>query len=96
MTEFGIRLALGAQQFDVLHLVLRQSLRLSLIGLAVGGIGAFLLGVGLRQSLGPLVEQSYSILAVTALVIFAVALLATWLPARRATQADPIAALRAE
>jgi putative ABC transport system permease protein len=95
-TEFGIRLALGARQTDVLHIVLRQSLRLTLIGLAFGAIGSYLLGLALRPSLGLIITQNYSILVATSVVIFAVALLATWVPARRATQVDPMVALRAE
>jgi predicted permease len=95
-TEFGIRLALGARQTDVLRIVLRQSLRLALIGLALGAIGSYLLGLALRPSLGLIIAQNYSILVATSVVIFAVALLATWVPARRATKVDPNVALRAE
>jgi putative ABC transport system permease protein len=94
--EFGIRLALGARQNDVVGLVLRQSLWLTLIGLGLGAIGSYVLGVALRQSLGPLIAQNYSILGATCAAIFIVAFIATWFPARRAADADPIAALRAE
>jgi ABC-type antimicrobial peptide transport system permease subunit len=79
-----------------LLIVLRQSLRLALIGLALGAIGSHLLGLALRPSLGLIIAQNYSILVGTTLVIFAVALLATWIPARRATKVDPVVALRAE
>jgi len=96
MGEFGIRLALGARQADVLHLVLRQSLWLTLVGLLFGAIGSYLLGLALRPSLGLMIAQNNSILIGTCIMIFAVAFLATWFPARRATTADPIAALRAE
>jgi len=95
-SEFGIRLALGARQTDVLRIVLSQSLRLTLIGLVLGAIGSHGLGLALRPSLGLIIAQSYSILVGTTLVIFAVALLATWFPARRATKVDPMVALRAE
>jgi predicted permease len=95
-SEFGIRLALGARQTDVLRIVLGQSLRLTLIGLVLGAIGSYVLGLALRPSLGLIIAQSYSILVGTTLVIFAVALLATWFPARRATKVDPMVALRAE
>jgi putative ABC transport system permease protein len=94
--EFGIRLALGARQLDVVRLVLQQSLWLTLIGLGLGAIGSYVLGVALRQSLGPLIAQNYSILGATCAAIFIVAFIATWFPARRAADADPIAALRAE
>ncbi|HVZ63290.1 MAG TPA: ABC transporter permease [Lacunisphaera sp.] len=96
MTEFGIRLALGARAIDVLLIVLLQSLVLTLVGLGLGALGSFGLGLALRQSLGPIIAQNQLILAGTSAVIFLVALGATWLPARRATTADPIVALRAE
>lgn len=96
MSEFGIRLALGATAGDVLRLVLRQSLVLTTIGLGFGAVGSFLLGLALRKGLGPLIAQNYLILAGTTVVIFAIALISSWLPARRATSADPVAALHAE
>jgi putative ABC transport system permease protein len=96
MTEFGIRLALGARQTDLLRIVLRQGLRLTLIGLGLGAIGSYELCQLLQHNLGPIITQSYVILGGTSVAIFAVSLLATWLPARRATEADPIVALRAE
>ncbi len=96
MTEFGIRLALGASGSDVLRIVLRQSLVLTLIGLGLGVLGSFGLSVVLRQGLGPMIAQNNLILAGTSAVILLVALIAAWFPARRATTADPIAALRAE
>jgi predicted lysophospholipase L1 biosynthesis ABC-type transport system permease subunit len=96
--EFGIRLALGARQPEMMRLILSQNLRLSLIGLTLGAIGSFILGLALRKSIGPLVtqNQNYAILIGTGLIIFAVAFVATWLPARRATKVDPMVALRAE
>lgn len=96
MGEFGIRLALGARQIDVMNLVLLRSLRLTLIGLGIGAIGSYALGLALRQSLGPLIAQNYAILAVTCVVIFVVAFIATWLPARQAAAANPVESLRAE
>ncbi|MEJ1971255.1 MAG: FtsX-like permease family protein [Lacunisphaera sp.] len=96
MTEFGIRLALGARGSDILRIVLTQSLWLTMIGLASVPSDRFALGRGLRQGLGPIIAQNYAILAATSMMIFVVALIATWFPARRATAADPIAALRAE
>ncbi|HTL66244.1 MAG TPA: ABC transporter permease [Lacunisphaera sp.] len=96
MTEFGIRLALGASGLDLLRIVLVQSLILTVVGLGLGALGSFGLGLALRQALGPIIAQNQLILAGTSVVIFLVALGATWLPARRATTADPINALRAE
>ena len=95
-SEFGIRLALGARPADVLYIVLRQSLRLTLIGLALGAVGSYVLGLVLRPSLGLIIAQNHSILLGTSVVILAVALLATWFPAGRATRINPLEALRAE
>ncbi len=96
MSEFGIRMALGARGIDVMRLVLVRSLRLTLIGLGLGAVGSYLLGLALRQSLGNLIAQNYSILALTCVAIFVVAFIATWIPARVAAAADPVEALRAE
>ena len=96
VTEFGIRLALGARPADVLRIVLRQSLRLTLIGLVLGALGSYGLGLALRPSLGLIIAQNYFILVGTTAVIAVVALLATWFPAHRATKVDPMVALRAE
>jgi ABC-type antimicrobial peptide transport system permease subunit len=94
--EFGIRIALGARQTDILRIVLWQSLRLTLIGLVLGAIGSYALGLALRPSLGLIIGRNDYILVGTSVVIFAVALFATWFPARRAACVDPIVALRAE
>jgi putative ABC transport system permease protein len=95
-SEFGIRIALGARPADVLRIVLRQCLRLTLVGLLLGAIGSYVLGLALRPSLGLIIAQNTSILVATTLAIAAVAFLATWFPARRATKVDPVVALRAE
>ncbi len=98
MAEFGIRLALGARQNELLRLVLSQNLRLAFVGLLLGAIGSLLLALALRKGIGPMVAEhgNYLIVSSTSLVILGVAFLATWFPARRATKADPIVALRAE
>jgi putative ABC transport system permease protein len=95
-SEFGIRLALGASPGDVLRLVLRTGLVLTGIGLVLGFGGAY----GLNRFLGSifprLVGSDPVALAGTAAVLFVVAFLACWIPARRATKVDPLVALRAE
>jgi predicted permease len=95
-SEFGIRLALGAQPASVLWLVLRKGLRLALLGTVVGLAGTFGL-VRLFAALIPgLPGQDWLLIAGTALALLAVTLFACWLPARRATKVDPLVALRAE
>ncbi len=94
--EMGIRMALGAARRDVLALVLGQGLRLAGLGVAVG----LLLSLGLARLLGALLYgvtayDPWTFVGVAALLC-GVALLATWLPARRATRVDPIIALKAE
>lgn len=94
--EIGVRMALGAQNHDVLWLVLSQGLRLTFIGAAVGLACAWGL-VRLLDAMMPAVPggDPLGIVAVTA-VLAAVATVACWIPARRATRVDPIEALRAE
>jgi predicted permease len=94
--EIGVRMALGAQVGDVLRLVLGKGLRLTLLGAAIGLVGAYLL-TRLLGSLAPGLESSSPLLlsSVTGLLL-AVALLACWLPARRAARVDPMVALRSE
>jgi predicted permease len=94
--EIGIRMALGASVRDVLRMIVSQGMRMVIIGLALGLTGAFaltrvfaslLLGVGTTD---PLTFVG------VALLLFAIALLACWIPARRATKVDPLIALRQE
>ncbi|MCX6952009.1 MAG: ADOP family duplicated permease [Verrucomicrobia bacterium] len=96
INEFGIRAALGATRLDLLQLVLRDSLRLTVAGLAAGALLAFAASRGLTNLL-------YNVPALDLLVYTAAALAmtlacagATLLPARRAAKADPLTALRAE
>jgi putative ABC transport system permease protein len=94
--EIGIRVALGAQRADVLRLVVRQGLALTLAGVACGVAGAFgltRLMAGLLFSVTPTDPLTY--VGVAALLV-SVALLACWIPARRATKVDPMIALRCE
>ncbi|QSQ12309.1 ABC transporter permease [Myxococcus landrumensis] len=94
--EMGIRMALGAAKSDVLALVLRQGLKLAGLGVAVGLVLSLGLAHLLRTLLyGVAAYDVWTFVGVAAL-LGGVALLATWLPARRATRVDPIIALRAE
>jgi putative ABC transport system permease protein len=94
--EIGIRLALGAQRYDVLRLIVLQGMRFVGLGLALGLVGVFL-STRLLQSLlfGIGATDLRTMFAVT-LILTAVAFLACLLPARRATLVDPVRALRAE
>ena len=94
--EFGIRLALGAGRADVLKLVLREGLILTAAGIALGLIAT--LGVTRLMSsvLFEVQPGDPVILGLAALILGAVAMLACYLPARRATKVDPMLALRCE
>lgn len=94
--EIGIRLALGAQISDVLALVLRQGMALVLVGEALGLAGAFALSRLLRGLLFGVTPTDVSTFIAVSAVLFSVALLACYLPARRATKVDPLIALRYE
>ena len=108
--EMGIRMALGAQASNVLRLVVWQGMRLVLLGLAVGAVTGYGLKrllasqyFGEAVGLGQISEQLYGVNATDPLtfvvigaLLLLVALVACWLPARKATQVDPLEALRYE
>jgi putative ABC transport system permease protein len=94
--EFGIRLALGAQRRDLLRLVMLKGLVVTLIGVSLGLFGALLLGRALSTLLFQVSASDPLLYAAAAMLLTAIALLACWIPARRATAADPLVVLRAE
>jgi predicted permease len=94
--EFGIRMAIGAQQGDVLWLVMRQGITLGVIGVAAGALGAIGLTRFLRGLLFNVDAMDPSTFLAMAAALTAVVLLACFLPARRATLVDPLSALRYE
>ncbi len=94
--EFGVRLALGATPAAVVALVVRRGAALVLIGIALGVAGAVALAGFLRTLLFGVTSVDPATYALAPLLLATVALVACWLPARRATSADPLDALRAE
>jgi len=94
--EFGIRMALGAQQGDVLRSVVAQGLLRTGIGLAIGGVAALALAGLMRGMLFQVQPTDPTTFTAVALGLLGLALLACYIPARRATKVDPMVALRYE
>lgn len=92
--EIGLRMALGATQKGVLQLVLREGMSLVMTGVLIGGTAALLVGRLLTRMLYGLPPSDPVSIAGAALVLLSIALLACYLPARRASHLDPLIALR--
>jgi putative ABC transport system permease protein len=94
--ELGIRMALGARGVDVVNVLMRESLRRVAAGVGLGLVAALGVTRALSAMLFEVAPRDAVTFASTALLLVAVALLATWVPARRATKVDPMVALRSE
>jgi putative ABC transport system permease protein len=94
--EIGIRVALGAQTHDVLRLILGQGLILASVGVGLGLLGAFGLTRLIQAQLFGVSPTDPLVFAGVSATLLAVALMACWVPARRAARVDPLVALRCE
>jgi predicted permease len=94
--EIGIRMALGATQRNVAWLVLREIVRISAAGLVIGLVAAFGLGKVIESQLFGVKASNPLVFLISAVLLSSVALLAGWLPARKAASVDPMVALRYE
>ena len=94
--EIGLRMALGASQGSVLRMVLSHAIRLAIIGIAAGSVAALVATRALGTLLYRISQTDPVTYAGMAVVLAGVALLASYIPARRATRVDPMIALRNE
>ncbi len=94
--ELGIRFALGAQRNDVLVPVIANGFRLTLIGIAIGGLGSLLVGRAMAALLFQVRAMDAGVFMSVATLLLVVALLASYIPARRAASIEPMQALRSE
>ena len=94
--EIGVRIALGAQGREVLRMVIWRGMRLTLVGMTLGAAAALALTNVMKNLLFKVSATDPATFAVSALLLVGVALIASYIPARRATKVDPLIALRSE
>ncbi|MBZ5523660.1 MAG: ABC transporter permease [Acidobacteriia bacterium] len=94
--EIGIRVALGADRADVLHLILRQGARIGILGLGIGTVASYLATRALSSMLFGVKPHDPVIFGGVVASLIVVVILASYIPARRATRVDPLVALRYE
>ena len=94
--EIALRMALGANRSRVVSLVIREGIALACVGLALGLIGAYFVGRGMQSTLYGIGKVDLSVLASVALLLLTSAIVACFIPARRAASVEPMQALRAE
>ena len=94
--EIGLRIALGASRSHVAGLILRETLLLSGIGLTLGLVGAYFVGRALHTTLYGIGSMDFAAMGSVAVVMVGAALIASWVPARRAAALQPMMALRSE
>ena len=94
--ELGIRVALGAQRGEIQRMILGEGAAMAIVGLVIGGVAAIPLSRFLKGLLFGVEPADSATIGVSAVLLVAVALVAAWVPARRATAVDPITALRQE
>src|SRR5262245_48843271 len=94
--EIGIRMALGARTPTVIHLVVRQGVRTAIIGVILGGLAALVVTQLLANLLYGVAPRDPVVLTAVVVTLVTVAIIASLIPAARATRVDPVATLRAD
>jgi len=94
--EIGLRMALGASRGRVVNMILKEGMTLALFGLGLGLVGAYFVGQAMQSGLYGVGKLDSTAIGAVALVLFSAAMLASWIPARRAASVQPMQALRGE